>query len=77
MIDMNGHPLFFAELWNSCDVAEPIPLDDCESVKMYVMSGADAIASFRACSRCKIDQNQVEIWKRKLLSRLTTSFLIG
>ena len=58
---MNGQPLFFAEVWNSCDAAESIPSDDRESVKMYVISGADAIASLRACSRCKIDQNQGEI----------------
>ena len=63
MIDMKGQPLFFAELWNSCDTAEPIPSDDCESVKMYVISDADAIALFRACSRYMIDQNQVDNWK--------------
>lgn len=50
---MNGHPLFFAEVSYSCDVAEPISSEDCESVKMYVMSGADAIASFRASLRYK------------------------
>ena len=61
MIDMNGHPRFFAELWNSCDAAESIPSDDRESVKMYVISGADAIASFKAWPRYKIDQNQVEM----------------
>ena len=60
MIDMNGQPLFFAELLKSCDAAESIPSDDRESVKMCVRSGADAIASFRAWSRYNIDQNQVE-----------------
>ena len=58
---MNAQPLFFAELRKSCDAAESIPSDDRESVKMYVISGEDAIASFRASWRCKIDQNQVEI----------------
>ena len=60
MIDMNGQPLVFAALWNSSDAAEPIPSDDCESVKMYVISSADAIASFRARSRYKTVQNQIE-----------------
>ena len=48
---MNGHPLFFAAVSYSCAVAEPISSDDCESVKMYVMSGADAIAASRAWLR--------------------------
>lgn len=51
---MNGHPLCFAEISYSCDVAAPISLEDCESVKMYMMSGADAIASLRAWLRYKI-----------------------
>lgn len=34
MIDMNGHPRFFAEVSYSCAVAEPISSDDWESVKM-------------------------------------------
>ncbi len=48
---MNGHPLFSAAVSYSCAVAEPISSDDCESVKMYVMSGADAIAASRAWLR--------------------------
>ena len=45
---MNGHRLFFAEVSYSCAAPESIPLDDRESVKMYVKSGVDAIASSRA-----------------------------
>lgn len=48
MIDTNGQSLFFAEASYSRAVTEPISSDDCESVKMYVTSGVDAIASFRA-----------------------------
>lgn len=52
---MNGAPLFFAEASYSRAVDEPIVSDDCESVKMYVMSGADTTASFRAWLRYEID----------------------
>ena len=31
---MNGHALSFAAFSYSCDVAEPISSDDCESVNM-------------------------------------------
>ncbi len=55
---MNGHPLFFAAVSYSCAVAEPIPSDDCESVKMYVMSGADVIAACRAWLRYDMTQYQ-------------------
>lgn len=52
---MNGYALFFAEVSYSCAVAKPITSDDRESVKMYVISGADAIASFRAWLRYNTD----------------------
>ena len=51
MIDINGHPLSFAEASYSLAVEEPSSSDDCESVKMKLMSCADAIASFRAALR--------------------------
>lgn len=72
---MNGHPLFFAEASYSCAVAEPISSDDCESVKMYVMSGADAIASFRAWSRYNIDYYLGGKTKRRAASRVTYHLL--
>lgn len=56
MIDINGEPLLFAEASYSCAVDEPIISDDCESVKMYVTSGADATASSRAWLRYSIDK---------------------
>lgn len=55
---MNGEPLLFADAWYSCAVGEPTASDDCESVKIYVMSGDDAIASFRAWLRYTMDQCQ-------------------
>ena len=55
---MNGEPLLFAEASYSCAVDEPIISDDCESVKMYVTSGADATASSRAWLRYSIDKRQ-------------------
>lgn len=49
---MNGHPLSFAEASYSLAAEESSSTDDRESVKMKVMSCADAIASSRAALRC-------------------------
>lgn len=48
---MKGHPLSFAEVSYSLAAEEWNSSDDRESVKMKVMSGGDAIASFRAALR--------------------------
>lgn len=52
---MNAQPLFLAAASYSWDTAEPISSDDCESVKMYVMSDTDSIAAFRAELRYGVD----------------------
>lgn len=56
MIDIRGHPLFLAAASYSRATEEPSSLDDCESVKMKVMSEMDAIASFRAALRYNVNQ---------------------
>ena len=48
---MNGQPLSFAAVLYSRAMDEPSSSDGCESVKMKVMSGGDAITSFRAALR--------------------------
>ena len=53
---MRGHPLFWAAASYSRATEEPSSSDDCESVKMKVMSGMDAIASFRAALRYNVNQ---------------------
>ena len=55
MIDIRRHPLFFAAASYSRATEEPSWSDDCESVKMKVMSGVDAIASFRAALRYNVN----------------------
>ena len=56
MIDIKGHPLFWAAASYSRATEEPSSSDDCESVKMKVMSDGDAIASFRAALRYIVNQ---------------------
>ena len=55
---MRGHPLFLAAASYSRATEEPSSSDDCESVKMKVMSGIDATASFSAALRYNSNEQQ-------------------
>ena len=58
MTDIRGHPLFLAAASYSRATEEPSSSDDCESVKMKVRSGTEAIASFKAALRYNVDQQR-------------------
>lgn len=72
---MNGQPLSFAAASYSRAVPEPISSDDCESVKMKVMSGPDAMASFRAELRYNVHVPVRKTIDRWLCSSVTCYFL--